>query len=288
MWWGGARASAIPQPRWGKVEAGAGHREWGTGICLSCTDKHDWKHHLLSYYVPKKHFLKSSFRECSPVWSLRLATKYPKQPILSLCLHESQDKNLLHINVGLLAVEVSKKANRIMAQTKTFPSFHVVFNVFVCVCSSGFFRLISSALNQVYCIIFISPYDDFTGEDILWILINTRHHGLTPLTSFHGTYKKFYFWVDCCHTLCLLTRINMEGHHIIYLTSPDWIYAKMFLLSTFSSMHVNTSYFCNLHMWINTIFSHADIAASFRVSLVVRVHSIWGHGGEESSLVLLW
>ena len=45
----------------------------------------------------------------------------------------------------------------------------------------------------------------------------------------------------------------------------------------FSSMHVNISYFCNLHMWINTFFSHADIAGSFRVSLVVGVHSIWAH-----------
>ena len=61
----------------------------------------------------------------------------------------------------------------------------------------------------------------------------------------------------------------------------------MFLLSTFSSVHVNISYFCNLHMWINTIFSHADIAGSFRVSLVVGVHSIWAHGGGESFLVLL-
>ena len=36
------------------------------------------------------------------------------------------------------------------------------------------------------------------------------------------------------------------------------------------------------YMWINTIFSHADIAGSFRVSLVVGVHSIWAHGGGES------
>ena len=56
----------------------------------------------------------------------------------------------------------------------------------------------------------------------------------------------------------------------------------MFLLSTFSSENVNISYFYNLHMWINTIFSHADIAGPFRVSLVVGVHSIWAHGGGES------
>ena len=61
----------------------------------------------------------------------------------------------------------------------------------------------------------------------------------------------------------------------------------MFLLSTFSSVHVNISYFCNLHMWINTILSHADIAGSFRVSLVVGVHSIWAHGDRESFLVHL-
>ena len=61
----------------------------------------------------------------------------------------------------------------------------------------------------------------------------------------------------------------------------------MFLLFTFSSVHVNICYFCNLCMWINTIFSHADIAGSFRVSLVVGVHSIWAHGGGESFLVLL-
>ena len=97
----------------------------------------------------------------------------------------------------------------------------------------------------------------------------------------------FDFCVKCCHTLCLLTCINIKGHYILYLTSPNWIYANMFLLSTFSSVHVSISYFCNLHMWINTIFSHADIAGSFRVSLVVRVHSIWAHGGGESFLVLL-
>ena len=45
---------------------------------------------------------------------------------------------------------------------------------------------------------------------------------------------------------------------------------------------MNISYFCNLHMWINTICSHANIAGSFRVSLVVVVHSIWGHGDRES------
>ena len=135
---------------------------------------------------------------------------------------------------------------------------------------------------QVYCIIFNSPHDDCTGDVILWILIFTRHHGLTPCTLFHGPYKKFYFCVKCCHTLCPLTRINIKGHYVLYLTSPNWIYANMFLLSTFSSMHVNISYFCNLHMWISTIFSHADIAGSFRVSLVVGVHSIWAHGGGES------
>ena len=35
-------------------------------------------------------------------------------------------------------------------------------------------------------------------------------------------------------------------------------------------------FFCNLHLWINNIFSHADTAGSFRVSLVVGVHSILG------------
>ena len=35
-------------------------------------------------------------------------------------------------------------------------------------------------------------------------------------------------------------------------------------------------------MWINTIFIHADIANSFRVSLVVMIYSIWAHGGGES------
>ena len=123
-----------------------------------------------------------------------------------------------------------------------------------------------------------------TGEDILRILIFTRHHRLTPFTLFHGTYRKFYFCVKCCHTLCPLTHINIEGHHVLYLTSPNWIYANMFLLSTFSSVHVNISYFYNLHMWINTIFSHADITGSFRASLVVGFHSILRHGGRESFL----
>ena len=36
-------------------------------------------------------------------------------------------------------------------------------------------------------------------------------------------------------------------------------------------------------MWINTIFSHADIAGSLRVSKVVGVYSILGHGGLEKS-----
>ena len=63
---------------------------------------------------------------------------------------------------------------------------------------------------HVYCIIFMTPYDNCTGEDILWILIFTRHHGLTPFTSFHGTYKKFYSCVKCFHTLCPLTCVNID------------------------------------------------------------------------------
>ena len=45
-------------------------------------------------------------------------------------------------------------------------------------------------------------------------------------------------------------------------------------------------------MWINTIFIHADIANSFRVSLVVMIYSIWAHGGGESffgnSMCVFW
>ena len=49
--------------------------------------------------------------------------------------------------------------------------------------------------------------------------------------------------------------------------------------------------FLHLHMWINTIFSHADITGSFRASLVVGVHSILGHGGREyfsGSFMISW
>ena len=53
-------------------------------------------------------------------------------------------------------------------------------------------------------------------EDILWILIFTRQH---VLTCFHGTNKKFYFCLRCSHTLCPLTRTNIEDHHALYLTS---------------------------------------------------------------------
>ena len=56
-------------------------------------------------------------------------------------------------------------------------------------------------------------------EDILWILIFTRQHGLTRFTCFYGTHRKFYFCVRCSHTLCPLTRINIEGHNALYLTS---------------------------------------------------------------------
>ena len=66
------------------------------------------------------------------------------------------------------------------------------------------------------------------------------------------------------------TCINIEGHHILYLTSPNWIY--VFTLNFFICA-CKYILFCNLHMWINTIFSHPDIAGSVRVSLVVGVHS---------------
>ena len=55
------------------------------------------------------------------------------------------------------------------------------------------------------------------GADILRILIFTRQHGLTRFTCFHGPYQMFYFCVRC-HTVCLLTRINIEGHYTLYST----------------------------------------------------------------------
>ena len=67
------------------------------------------------------------------------------------------------------------------------------------------------------------------GWDILWIMIFTRHHGLTCFTWFLGTNKKFYFCIRCCHTFCPLTRINIKGHHALYVTSQNWNYAKMVL-----------------------------------------------------------
>ena len=112
--------------------------------------------------------------------------------------------------------------------------------------------------------------------------MDTCHHGLTPFTSFHGTYKKFYFCVRCYHTLCRLTRINIEDHHVLYLTLQKLNLCQHVFTLNFSSVHVNISYFCNLHMWINNIFSYADIAGSFRVRLMVGVHSIFGDMVEES------
>ena len=47
----------------------------------------------------------------------------------------------------------------------------------------------------------------------------TWQHGLTHFTYFHGTHWMFYFCVRCSHTLCPLTRTNIEGHYALYLTS---------------------------------------------------------------------
>ena len=72
---------------------------------------------------------------------------------------------------------------------------------------------------QVYCIIFISTFGDCTGETSCGYWFYTCQHGLTRFTCFHGTHRKFYFCVRCSHTLCPLTRTNIEGHHALYLTS---------------------------------------------------------------------
>ena len=56
---------------------------------------------------------------------------------------------------------------------------------------------------QVYCIIFISPYDDCTGDDILWILIFTRHHRLTPCTHRFMVHIKSSIFVSNIVTLCV-------------------------------------------------------------------------------------
>ena len=48
---------------------------------------------------------------------------------------------------------------------------------------------------------------------------NTRHHGWTRFQSLHSDCNKFRFCVRCCLTVFLLTRINMKGHHALFLTS---------------------------------------------------------------------
>ena len=87
---------------------------------------------------------------------------------------------------------------------------------------------------------------------------NTCQQGLTRFTCFHGTHRKFYFCVRCSHTLCPLTRTNIEGHHALYWLLKNGIYANMFCLNFF-----------HLWMWINITFA-SDICMH-----LVKCVKIW-------------
>ena len=80
-----------------------------------------------------------------------------------------------------------------------------------------------------------------------WHLVDTDLYTSPWTDTFHIVswyIQKFYFCDKCCHTLCLLTRINIEGHYVLYLTSqiefmPTCFYSLLF-------------YLC---MWIYLIFA---------------------------------
>ena len=95
-------------------------------------------------------------------------------------------------------------------------------------------------------------------------------------------HTKSFIFVSNVVTLCVRWLISTSKVIMFCIWLPQIEFMPTCFYSLLFHVHVNISYFCNLHMWINTIFNHGDIAGSFRVSLVVGVHSIWAHGGGES------
>ena len=87
-----------------------------------------------------------------------------------------------------------------------------------------------------------------------------------------------------CQVLSHFMFIDWYQHwksaHLVF----DFLTLNFFqhvLVSTFESVYVNRYYFCHLHMWINIIFSYADLPLSVRKWIlcheinVMKYHKVW-------------